>query len=108
MEGLGVGSRGATWPCLDTDTCANRDRTVLVLREASRETRTDAFGFMSEVCLSAALVRSYFSIHAAFHKQRLVRYPPAGGTGSLRGSCWQPGHEGREWARAVALRVGLA
>ena len=60
MEGLGVGSRGALWPCLATDACANRDRIVLALRDTSRETRTDAFEFMSEVCLSAALARSHF------------------------------------------------
>ena len=60
MEGLGVGSRGALWPCLATDTCTNRDRIVFVLRDASRGTRTDVFEFMSEVCLSAALARSHF------------------------------------------------
>ena len=60
MEGLGVDSRGALWPCLATDTCANKDPIVLVLRDASRETRTGAFEFMREVCLSVALAISYF------------------------------------------------
>ena len=81
MEGLGVGSRSALWPCLATDTCANRDRIVLVLRDASRETRTDAFEFMSEVCLSAALPGSYFSDSCSL---------PGATTGSLPAS-WPGG-----------------
>ena len=59
MEGLGVGSGGVLWPCWATNTCRNRDRSVLVLARALREVRADAFGFMSEVCLIAAVVNFY-------------------------------------------------
>ena len=61
MEGLGVGSGGVLWPFLATTTCVNKGRSALGLLRAFRETGTDAFEFMSEVCLSAALPGSYFS-----------------------------------------------
>ena len=59
MEGLGVGSGGALWPFLATNTCKNTGRSVLGLPRAFHETTPDAFVFMSQVCLSAALPRSY-------------------------------------------------
>ena len=60
MEWLGVGSGGVLRPFLATSTCVNKGRNVLELLRAFRETRTDAFKFMCEVCLSAAPPRSYF------------------------------------------------
>ena len=54
MEGLGVGSGGVLWLCWATKTRAN-DHSIPGLSWAFRETRTGAFEFMSEVCLSAAL-----------------------------------------------------
>ena len=98
MEGLGVGSHGELWPCLATDTRANRDRIVLVLRDAPRETRTDAFEFVSEVCLSAALARSYFFDSCGL---------PQTTTGSLPAS-WRDGQPAQFSLAASArrLRVG--
>ena len=61
MEGLGVGSGGVLWPFLATSTSVNNGRSVLGLLRAFCETKTDAFEFMCEVCLSAALPGSYFS-----------------------------------------------
>ena len=72
MEGLGVGSRDVLLPFLAAYTCTNRDRIALMLRDASRETRTDRFEFMSEVCLSPATARRYFldSSRDTLHKPR--------------------------------------
>ena len=81
MEGLGVGSGGVLWPCLATSTCVNKGRSVFGFLRAFRETRTDAFEFMSEVCLSAALPGSYF-----FDSCNL----PGATTGSLPAS-WRDG-----------------
>ena len=60
-RGLGVDSRGVLLPFFAAYTCANSDRIVLGLRDASRETRTDGFEFMSEVCLSPATARKLLS-----------------------------------------------
>ena len=81
MEGLGVGSGGVLWPCLATSTCANECRSVLGSLRAFRETRTDAFEFMSEVCLSGALPGSYFFDSCSL---------PGAATGSLPAS-WRDG-----------------
>ena len=82
MEGLGVGSGGVLWPFLAaTTTCVNKGRSVLGFLRAFRETRTDAFEFMGEVCLSAALPGSYF-----FDSCNL----PGATTGSLPAS-WRDG-----------------
>ena len=85
MEGLGVGSGGVLWPCLATSTCVNKGRSVFGFLRAFRETRTDAFEFMSEVCLSAALAGSYF-----FDSFSL----PGATTGSLPAS-WRDGQPAR-------------
>ena len=66
MEGLGVGSGGVLWPCLAMDTCPSRDRSSLGLPKAFADPRTNAFEFMSEVCLSAAIPRSYFLNSCSF------------------------------------------
>ena len=86
MEGLGVGSGGVLWPLLATSTCVNKGRSVLGLLRAFCETKTDAFEFMSEVCLSAALPgKLYF-----FHSCSL----PGATTGSLPAS-WRDGQPAR-------------
>ena len=95
MEGLGVGSRGALWPCLATDTCTNRGHIVLVLRDASRETRTDVFEFINEVCLSAARARSYFFDSCSL---------PQTTTGSLPAS-WRDGQPDQFSLAASARRL---
>ena len=98
MEGLGVGSGGVLRPCLATSTCVNKGRSVLGFLRAFRETRTDAFEFMGEVCLSAALPGSYF-----FDSCNL----PGATTGSLPAS-WRDGQPARLLHAASArwTRVG--
>ena len=82
MEGLGVGSGGVLWPFLATSTCVNKGRSVLRSLRAFRETRTDAFEFMCEVCLSAALAGSSYFCHSCSL--------PGATTGSLPAS-WRDG-----------------
>ena len=84
-RGLGVGSGGVLWPFLATSTCVNKGRSVLGFLQAFRETRIDAFEFMCEVCLSAALTGSYF-----FDSCNL----PGTTTGSLPAS-WRDGQPAR-------------
>ena len=94
MEGLGVGSGGVLWPCLATNTCENTDCSVLGFPRAFRETRTDAFVFMREVCLSAAPPRSYMLDFCS---------PPGATTDSLPAS-WRDGQPTPFLHAAGALR----
>ena len=100
MEGLGVGSGCVPWPCLAADWCENRDHRVLGLSAVVREDRTGAFEFMSEVCLSVVLSRSYCYFLDSGSLPRTA-------TGSLPAS-WRDGQPARFLPAASARwrRVG--